>query len=412
MNSYMSNNRSGRKILSPEQYLILFFLFLGAMNFINRYYYWFFIAFFIFCLFISKIKFDNTLFPLLGLSLSIVVFSNGDSSLIMNIVKPFIYPLCYILGRGILKGFKSDIAKKQNETSISIIIIVLSLGLFVHLLLNLFVNFGSSNRNTIDFWTQTTYSATGQTALSCLPIAVICATLFSESKPWQKIISICALLLILFYNLILAGRTAFLFVVLCTILALAYLFFGTKERKFDFKAKLIIWMVVLIFLAVVLYSYNFLNIKNTIIGSNFYKRFFGKQTMEITEDSRFKLKMLYLKNMWGNFFGGSNIYSIVDGRAHDLFLDTYDYAGIFALISVIAYIIFSLKNFWCCILNKSIDFKIRQLILCIYFICYMEFMIEPILIGMQWFFAIFCFLDGMLYSYLDDNKKLLNSTKL
>ena len=84
------------------------------------------------------------------------------------------------------------------------------------------------------------------------------------------------------------------------------------------------------------------------------------------------------------------------GYAHDIFLDTYDESGIFALIAVFLYIVSSIIGLFKTIKNKNISFKLRQIVLCVYVISYMAFMIEPILQGAPWFFASFCIMDGAL----------------
>lgn len=394
------------KILSLEQFIIIFFLFLGAMNFVTRYYYWFFIAFFLFLLFITRIKFDFPLCALLILAFSFLLFGVGYMNSFTNVLKPFIYPICYLMGRGFFKGFKNRKEMGRSETAITTILVVMALGLFVHLLLNFFTNLESQDRNTVDFWVGETISATGQTALACLPIAVIFAVLFSERKSWQKLLALITLLLILFYNLILAGRTIFFFTIILFLVAGCYMMFGIKREKSKAKQKIAIMLLLCFTLLYLLYSYNVFNIKNIIIESNFYNRFFGKDSSDMTSDPRGDLKILYIKNMWGNFWGGDKIRNIIGQYAHDLYLDTYDHAGVFAFVSVVIYVFISFKNFWGCVTDKTIEFKFRQLILCIYIISYIEFMIEPILIGMQWYFAIFCFFDGMVRSHLYSKRNL------
>lgn len=389
-----------------EQYVVLLFLFLGAMNFITRYYYWFFIAFFLFCLLVKKIRLDGSLIWLLGLSLSILLFSKGATDSITNMLKPFVYPLCYLMGSGLLKHYKTNSEKETNENLIVKVLIILALGLLVHLLLNLFTNIGSVDRNTVDFWTKDTLSATGQTALSCLPIAMICACLFLKTKKWHKILAIIGLLLIMYYGLVLASRTIFVFIILEILFIVAYRFFTSKQKN-NYIIKVIVFLGVAICGVALVYNLNLFNIKTIVMESNFYERFFGKWAGDIRSDKRFEYKILYLRNMWGNFLGGGNIYDSFKVYAHDLFLDTYDYAGIFALMSVVGYIIISFKRFWKCLKDKNTAFSFRLIVSCVYVIFYLEFMIEPILLGMQWLFALFCVFDGMICSYLEDRKACL-----
>ena len=82
------------------------------------------------------------------------------------------------------------------------------------------------------------------------------------------------------------------------------------------------------------------------------------------------------------------------GYAHDLYLDTYDDAGIFAFVGVVAYIVMTLVRFFRCITAKNLPFAFRQVVFCIYLVVYIQFMLEPILQGCAWLFAAFCLLDG------------------
>jgi len=245
-----------------------------------------------------------------------------------------------------------------------------------------------------------------QAAFACLPLAVISAFLLSDTTKWQKVWAIVGLIVIIAYNLVLAGRTIFMMIGLSFVCASLYMFL-MSGKKMKFRVKTIIIFAIAMVGIILLYVYDIFGIKTAIMQSNFYERFFGEWGGDIKHDSRFDYKILYLKNMWGNFFGGQPIYNSIAHYAHDLFLDTYDYAGIFALIAVIGYILLSLRHCWKCISDKTIDFKFRQVVFCVYFICYLEFMIEPILLGMQWLFAIFCLFDGLVSSYLKDRKKLL-----
>ena len=90
----------------------------------------------------------------------------------------------------------------------------------------------------------------------------------------------------------------------------------------------------------------------------------------------------------------------------DIFLDTYDEAGIFAFLGILGYILISINHLCKCISDDTLDFGFRQIVLCVYVICYIEFMVEPILQGMSWFFASFCLIDGYVSRILRHNKNV------
>ena len=95
-------------------------------------------------------------------------------------------------------------------------------------------------------------------------------------------------------------------------------------------------------------------------------------------------------------FGGGYIHETVGGYAHDVFLDTYDEAGIFSLIAVIAVVLNAISKLWKLIKTPQISSNLKLLLLCIYVAILIEFIVEPILDGMPWLLMIFCFFNGMI----------------
>ncbi len=384
---------------SLSQMFILLFMFLASMNFINRYFYWVFIAFILFCCVFKKIRIDTSLMLLMVLGFSFLFFGKEDFSKITGLIKPFVFPVCYLMGKGIINKEKDVFSVDKNESQFTKIIYIFVVGTIIHILLNLSLGIGSENRNTIDFWAQGVISATGQTALFCLPIGIACAWFCGDVKWNKKLLAVGILLLILYYNLILAGRTALAMILFATLIALLFILkFGVGKKQ---AIKAVLFILFALCLLGVLYQYNIFGIKILFEKSNFYERFFGEWAIDFDEDSRIEMKLEHLRNMWGNFWGGSHSHAKF-GYAHDLFLDTYDYAGIIAFISLTLYVALSVRRMIKCILNRQLNLQFRLMILCIYVVLYMEFCIEPILIGMRWLFGLFCFIDGMLDSYIKD----------
>ena len=123
-------------------------------------------------------------------------------------------------------------------------------------------------------------------------------------------------------------------------------------------------------------------------------RFFGDDaSMELDEDGRSGKREYFIANAYRFPLGGAHIRN-EKGYAHDILLDTYDEAGIFALIAIAAYLVSALIRLFKCITNKALPFEFRQIVLCVYAVVYIEFFIEPILQGMPWLFASFCLIDG------------------
>jgi len=103
--------------------LVLFFIFMGAMDVINRYYYWVYIAFLIYiCTPKRKINVNVSFVFLLLLSLSILMFNSVSHQSITNMIKPFTFPVCYVMGTGLLNEVSSvdEIQKKFKNVKNSV----------------------------------------------------------------------------------------------------------------------------------------------------------------------------------------------------------------------------------------------------------------------------------------------------
>ncbi len=395
------NNSGGRLFL----FIILACIFFGALNLINRYYYCIYIATLFFLLTHKRrIYINSTFLVLLFFSMSILFFTTSTQDRILDMIKPFTYPLCYLMGTSIfMKGNNSGVDLKQEEKNTSTIIYVLSAGVMVHFLLNMMINWGLDNRHTIDFWTKEEMSATGQAVLACLMIGVSIAFLFSDVSKKKKFIAVAALILIISYNFILAGRTIFVLIIILSAFACFCAVRIAKKRAW----KVVLIALISILAIFLLYSLDILGIKTAFESSNFYDRFMdGSNNQQLNEDARMTHKLAYLKYFFDYPWGGGHIRAQYGHSAHDLYLDTYDESGIFALITVVVYIISSITRMVQCLKAKSLTFETKLLIACIYLICNIQFWLEPIMRGVPWFFASYCFIDGSVTYLLSQEKSI------
>ncbi len=381
--------------------ITLIFLFLASLNTINRYYYFIFIAFAIFLLRPRrKFRFDASLVPLFILAISWAIFAPASMISVFGPIKPFTYALCYLMGFSFFDDERVQSSNMISYKSFYWFVGIISAGPFVHYMLNWIKNGNSDERNTIDFWTNSTMAATGQAVLACLPLALAIACLFMKSNKWLKLMSIATVVLILMYNLVLAGRT--IVVLLLIVVLAAFVHKLSRMKKGKLRAVLIFLIILL--LIVFVYQVNLLGIRDYIESSSLYDRFFGEHAMDLDEDGRLEKKIYYLKNMFAHPFGGANMRENM-GFAHDILLDTYDEASIFALAAILIYMFTSLARMIKCVKDRTLPFHFRQVVFCIYLMSYIEFMIEPILQGMPWFFASFCLMDGYVARVLMENRK-------
>ncbi len=384
--------------------IVLILMFLGALNVIDRYYYFVYAAFAVFLITPDrKIRFNYSTAFLLVFGISFAIFSPNVTASITSMLKPFIFLIAYTMGVSLLDKHSPY---AQDSRHVRRIIYAVAGGAFVHFLLNLLTNWGSLFRNTIDIWTQSVLSATGQAALASMCVGLSAAFIFSKVSKPKKILAICLLATVFTYNLILAGRTLlYLSVIMCAIALIYYTMYHKKQT-----VKTVLAVIAGLLLLVVLYNLNIFGIKDAIESTNFYQRFWGVNSEEFYSQTRFNLKRQYIENMFEHCFGGQHIKDEVNAYAHDLYFDTYDEAGIFSFIALILYMGASLLRLAKVMKAKHIGFEMKQLVVCIYLVMNIQFWIEPILQGMPWMFASYCFIDGGVSALLNKRYAVINST--
>ena len=369
---------------------------MATLNAINRFYFFLFGAIIILFVFSNAhFKMDFSALWLFTLGLSFAIFSPETTSSLLGVLKPFSYAIAYIIGLSIYGKLKD----KPQYKGFYVLTVTIVAGSTVHFILNFITNRASSDRNIVDFWSQTSLAATGQAAIALLTVALAIGCLFSDFSLKYKLISLIAIITVALYNLLLAGRTLFIMMILLIALAFLFRLYSSSKKRFQF----IVITAFILFLSIIIWNSNLFNVRNIFENSNFYQRFFGQFSGEITSDSRGNRKLFYLQNLTQYPFGGVNMRDYV-GYAHYIILDTYDEASIFAALAVILYLIASLSRLISVIRNKSLPFSLRQITICLYIACYIEFCIEPILQGMPWLFVSFCIIDGYI-------KQILNAPK-
>lgn len=394
------------KTTIPYSFVTLFLIFLATLNTINAYYYFVFFAFATFLILPkNRIAINGSFFALMLLAISFVIFSPNYSYSVLGMLKPFTYLMCYIMGYNLYNHQNADLYQVSNSFYVTCGFVVA--GPFVHYLLNWVSNLSMyTSRNTVDFWTKTVIAATGQAPMACLAMAVAFACIFSNVSKKMKLVSAAILIITLAYNLVLSGRT--LFVLALIVLVVAFLYRLSNQKKN--RTKYIATTLVVVLAILLVFNLNLFGIRSALQSSPFYERFFAEDaTTELDEDGRMNKKINHLKDFTTNMLGGSNSLDKY-GFAHELYLDTYDEAGIFALLAVLGYIIATIRRMLRCITNKRLPFVFRQIVLCSYVVLYIQFMTEPILQGVQWLFASFCVIDGCVTKVItqtNSNHRLL-----
>ena len=381
--------------------IILLLSFLAMMNFVGRYYYFFVITFFVVLFHNCRgLKINSEVVIELFLGLALLFFSNEPFGL-TNIIKPFVYFMGGVIGCNILRNGET---LDEKEESVHKIMGALALGAWVHLLLNMVLNSKSIvYRNTVDVWTHEVYGATGQAGLGILAIAFSVANLFSRKGKKSKVINLFVLLVVLAYNLILAGRTLLAVFFVEVAIAFVSVLYVNKDGRLKWKTVFVV--IAMLCCIAAIYSFNMFNVRGIVEETTFYQRFFsGNYSQKIGDDDRLTYKMFYLNNMGSFLFGGTHLRSELGHYAHDLLLDGYDIGGIFTLAALCLLLIFSVRNLIQTVFNRNLKFETKLLTICFFCAFYIEFCMEPILAGFQWLFTAFCIINAVLNSL---NKNLL-----
>lgn len=379
------------------QKITVFMLFLAGMDFFNKYFYLIFLATTCFLIYKRVIKTDVNVIFLALVVFALLFFSPSSHDRVTSMIKPTIYLLAYLTG----VNFFASQSKASNSSKLYIfckVTIILSIAPLVHFLINMLVNLQLDlNRSTIDVWTGEKLSATNQSALTCLAIGVLVSVLFINCTIVKKIGASLILGVLIWYNFILAGRT--IFVLMVTVFAMSVLFFLNKQRDLRKKTKLLLYVFLGISVIVLIYENNMFRIQEYFGKSNFFLRFFGDYAYsEITQDSRLDNKIYFIRNFLDAFWGGANIRESGAGYAHDIILDTYDEGGFLALIGMVAFLISTYSSCIRFLWKSDAPFYAKQLIFGVYVAVFLQFMIEPIIQGSPWLFALFSFISGMFFS--------------
>ena len=375
-------------------FIIIFWLFLASLNFATRYYYWNYIAFAFFLIAPTcRIRVNVSSIFLLVLALSMLIFDQNSCNGITDMIKPFVFLVSYTVGMGLFTDHNHVEARiKETER----IIYVCAFGALTHYFLNLLLNINSLERDTIDIWTGSVMSATGQASLASMCVGIVAALLFSDHTRKTKIAAVVLSLVIILYNMILAGRTLIFMLLIVFVIAL---FYQRHDKKVKIGKEL---LVLFIFGALLLFIYNLdlFSIKTSFEQSNFYTRFFGKDGFGLFDDPRLDYKRVYLNHIFDYPFGGTYIRRAYGFYAHDLYLDTCDQYSIFAGLAIVAYIVSSIIRLVKCLSVPTIPFRTKQLMLCVYAVMNMQFLVEPIIQGMPTYFVSYCLVDGVITRYL------------
>lgn len=400
MNVYNIDQINKVKKFSFGDMLLGLLLFLTTMDFQGMFFYLALVTFACWMLFCKgTLHVDFSFFLLLLLAASIYIFDTDTTKSASYLIRLFLFPICYLMGSCFFSGKHAYEVGQYAEKTIMRILTILSMGFLVHGALNFFLNLGSSSRNILDIWAGTTMNATRQAMIVCLPVAFSVALLFTHGKLISKLGALAMLVLAFAYNLLLAGRTIVFLILLCAAICIIQTLVNRKQ-SIKTKITLVLILFGVLCIVIALYQADALGIRSYVEDSNLYKRLFDQDLTEMASDSRLESKLAYIQYMPQYLWGGGYIFQRVGSYAHDIFLDTYDDAGVFALLAIGIYVILAITRLLKCIFNEKISAGFKQVISCTYASFLTVFMLEPILLGHHWFLIVFCLIDGLVSGLL------------
>lgn len=376
--------------------ILFVLLFLASMNFQAKFFYYVFGSFLLMILFQPKIRIDiiSLIYTALGL---LMAFYNADEG-IMSVIRCFA-PCCfYIVGLNIVTEILNDDLGSRSLTDAQstgyAVLIAISMGSFSHFTINYIYNFGKSiGRNTNDIWTGLPMAATGQIALICLMAGLSIATLLLPKQRWNRLVATGALVVILLYNFVLAGRS--ILVILIALLVVGAVYLRRIKRWGWLKLGNIIKILAVIALMIVIYAMDVGGIQAYIQSSELFERISENQGNFFDNSLRNNAKWMFMIHMIEYPFGGLHLRASY-GYAHDLLLDGYDEYGVIVLGLMIVIIVNGLIQLVKIMRNPAYDDHFKLALLLVNVAVFLEFMLEPILEGMPWLFSCYCLINGCM----------------
>ncbi|MBR6593622.1 MAG: hypothetical protein IKK83_00350 [Clostridia bacterium] len=377
--------------------LVFALLFFAAMNFKAKFFYFVFAALISLGILQRRLLINagSLVYLALGVLMAVYNYDEGVLSMVRCLAPLSLYLVGYNI-TAIMEGKAQDFAFDEDAAKRTgyFLLISISAGSFFHYILNFATNYNKFlGRNTIDIWTGSVMAATGQATLACLMLGLSVAMIFAPKKRSHRWIGAISIVCMIAYNLVLAGRT--LFVVLLVLFAVAILYMRKSLTTKGGKLKLFIGCIMTVLSLAVAYFYNLFGLRSYISQSNFFNRFGASLDMFAEDSSRASSKWAFIVNSLEYPFGGLKLREQY-GYAHDLLLDGYDEYGLFGfllLVSVLALGVWELYKF---LRFTSYSHELKLAYLCVYVSVLLIFCVEPILAGMPWLFACYCLINGCL----------------
>ena len=337
----------------------------------------------------NKILINKNLIVLIGFSITYYVISMSYGIDVSKISIACV--LSYYIGMMIV-----EISKTPEKTIIKYTYSI-AIGFFIHAMANYIINMGTQERNTIDIWTKVARSATLQaTMLTMLMGSSFFSFFILKNKLHRVIIAICIILSLL-YNLVLGTRTLIIVSIVSFILSeITFIVFYIKKGDIVLKnAKILVKAIIII---LVIYSSNFMGIREKIEDTKLLRRINKPYSTQEADSNRVETMILAFNNIWDYPMGG-NKGKVGDLKyIHNMWLDVANQAGIIPFTLLILFTIISLFNLIKILKSQEFSAEFKIFLVGIYSAVLLNMAVEPIMQGEPLFFIMFCNIVGMVES--------------
>lgn len=248
------------------------------------------------------------------------------------------------------------------------------------------------NRSPYQIWNGLKGNGTHFATMSSLPIAVSCFDMLNK-KGSKRFAAVAIFTLLFISNMMMVNRIIFVFVA-------AFLGFSViltyKDSRFDKKAKVLLIASILLLLAYIVYQFNLFGIQTLLLRLPVFRRI---QTLDALgyEDPRLERQQYVLRNFFKHTKGGG-FFNAEVGEVHNVWLDVYDYAGMFPFLMIALFTI-SILSYGVKCFNASSNDTVAAYLLVVLFSCLLSFAEEPVMRSCEAYFVLFFFICGILHTY-------------
>lgn len=312
----------------------------------------------------------------------------------------FCFPMAYYIGSNI---------QKTDERSIKRVIYLIAFSMALHICLNFVVDVvidGADFFNSInhyDAWMKEYVPTTATAVNGVMLISLSYYLLIFEKEKKYQLTGFILLLIILLYDIALGRRTPLFLLILCIIYSVIFNIKVIKNNKIrkDVLYGFIVLIMIIVLLITVSYVFDIFGSKEFIENLGIIKKFkdYGLDTGRL--DIFIEAIKLAPQHLWG----GKEISDIIGIQIHDLWMDTFDYAGIIPFVLLVVHTIIFISIFIKIMKNNSINKEYKLFISVLYLAITIQLLLEPIMTGSSLFIILVIMIEAMLEKQYSENGK-------